>query len=219
MDAVVGIAPATFVVASILVILLPGPDMAIIARNTIAGGRTAGIRTASGTLLGISVHVLAAVAGLSAILVASAVGFTVVKLVGAAYLAFLGVRVLLGSLRGRGEEREEASPFAGGVSGVTAAASSPVLQGTLSSALNPKLAVFFLTFLPQFVDPDRMPEASLLAHGAVFVALASVWLWVWVRALDRFAAVLRRPRVRAWVERAVGAALVGLGVRVALERR
>ncbi len=74
-----------------------------------------------------------------------------------------------------------------------AATSSPALQGALSAALNPKLAVFFLTFLPQFVDPDHMPQASMLAHGLVFALMGAAWLVVWVLLLDRLGRVIRRP--------------------------
>jgi threonine/homoserine/homoserine lactone efflux protein len=221
MHALVGVSPLAFVAASLLIILVPGPDMTLVARNTIARGRVAGMQTAGGALLGVSVHVFAAVAGLSAILTGSALAFTVVKFVGAAYLVFLGARTFLASRHQRdGEdpnvERElfgEASPR------LVLAPSSPVMQGVLSAVLNPKLAVFFLTFLPQFVDPDHLPAASMLAHGAVFVSMAAAWLTLWVLTLDRLAGVFRRSAVRAWLERATGAVLVGMGVRLALSQR
>ena len=92
MHALVGVSPLAFVAASLLIILAPGPDMTLVARNTIARGRIAGMQTAGGALLGVSVHLFAAVAGLSAILTGSALAFTVVKVAGAAYLVFLGAR-------------------------------------------------------------------------------------------------------------------------------
>jgi threonine/homoserine/homoserine lactone efflux protein len=217
-DALIGIQPATFLVASVLLIMLPGPDMAIVARNTIAHGQPAGLRTAFGSLAGISLHTALSVVGVSAILAASATAFTVVKLVGAAYLVLIGLRVIAGTLRGRGVDHEE-TPFVRAAIPLALTPSSPFVQGLLSSTLNPKLAVFFLTFLPQFVDPDRMPRLGLATHGAIFVALTLAWLWIWVRALDRLASSLRRPAVRLWAERAIGGAVLGLGVRLALERR
>jgi threonine/homoserine/homoserine lactone efflux protein len=219
--ALIGESPLAFIVASVLIILAPGPDMTLVARNTIARGRVSGLRTAAGALLGVSVHVLAAVAGLSAVLTGSAVAFSVVKLVGAAYLLVLGVRTLLASRHtSRADEMSaEAELFGESAPRLVTATSSPMMQGVLSAVLNPKLAVFFLTFLPQFVDPDNLPEVSMLAHGAVFALMAGAWLTVWVLTLDRLSGVFRRSAVRAWMERATGAVLVGMGVRLALARR
>jgi threonine/homoserine/homoserine lactone efflux protein len=221
MHALVGVSPLAFVAASLLIILAPGPDMTLVARNTIARGRIAGMQTAGGALLGVSVHLFAAVAGLSAILTGSALAFTVVKVAGAAYLVFLGARTLIASRHQResGDSNIERELFGEASPRLVLAPSSPVMQGVLSAVLNPKLAVFFLTFLPQFVDPDHLPEAGMLAHGAVFVSIAAVWLTLWVLALDRLAGVFRRSAVRVWLERATGAVLVGMGVRLALSHR
>lgn len=214
MDALIGVSPLGFLAASLLVILSPGPDMALVARNTIALGRGAGLRTAGGALIGVSVHVLAAVAGLSAVLTSSATAFSVLKFVGAAYLAFLGIRAILSA---RGGDADD--PLRAPAPVIVSAPSSPVAQGILSALLNPKLAVFFLTFLPQFVDPDDMPELSMLAHGAAFVAMGAAWLTLWVIGMDQIASWLRRAAVRAWIERLTGAVLVGMGVRLALSER
>lgn len=214
MDALIGVSPLGFLAASLLVILSPGPDMALVARNTIALGRGAGLRTAGGALIGVSVHVLAAVAGLSAVLTSSATAFSVLKFVGAAYLAFLGIRAILSA---RGGDADD--PLRAPAPAIVSAPSSPVAQGILSALLNPKLAVFFLTFLPQFVDPDDMPELSMLAHGAAFVAMGAAWLTLWVIGMDQIASWLRRAAVRAWIERLTGAVLVGMGVRLALSER
>jgi len=221
MHALIGESPLAFIVASIIIIVAPGPDMTLVARNTVARGRAAGLMTAGGALIGVSLHVLAAVAGLSAILAGSAIAFSAVKAAGAAYLVVLGARTLLASRRTRaGDEMiVEAELFGETAPRLVTGVSSPVLQGLLSAALNPKLAVFFLTFLPQFVDPGHLPEVSMLAHGAVFALMAAAWLTVWVLTLDRLAGVLRRAGVRAWMERATGAVLVGMGVRLALARR
>jgi threonine/homoserine/homoserine lactone efflux protein len=218
-DALIGQSPAAFLFASILIILAPGPDMALVARNTIARGRGAGLVTAGGAMMGVSVHVAAAVAGLSAVLTSSAYAFSIVKLVGAGYLLYLGARTLLASRRtGREGDRDNEAELFGEASS-RLAPSSPALQGMLSAVLNPKLAVFFLTFLPQFVDPHHAPEASMLAHGAVFIAMASTWMLVWVLTLDGLSGVFRRSAVRAWMERATGAVLIGMGVRLALAHR
>ncbi|MBI5284827.1 MAG: LysE family translocator [Chloroflexi bacterium] len=218
MDALVGPSPLAFLAASVLIILAPGPDMTLVARNTIARGRMSGLRTAAGALMGVSVHVLAAVAGLSAILTGSAVAFSAVKLAGAAYLLLLGARTLLASrLTARGDAADDV--FAESAPRLITATASPELQGVLSAVLNPKLAVFFLTFLPQFVYRDDLAELSMLAHGAVFVLMASAWLTVWVLTLDRLSLILRRSAVRAWMERATGAVLVAMGLRLAFAHR
>lgn len=162
MHALVGVSPLAFIAASVLIILAPGPDMTLVARNTIARGRLEGMQTAGGALLGVSIHVFAAVAGLSALLTGSALAFTVVKFVGAAYLVFLGARTLIASRRQRESddpnvERElfgEASPR------LVLAPSSPVMQGVLSAVLNPKLAVFFLTFLRSSSTPTTCPKRA-----------------------------------------------------------
>jgi len=216
----IGQSPAAFLLASILIILAPGPDMALVARNTIARGRGAGFVTAGGAMAGVSVHVTAAVAGLSAVLTSSAYAFSIVKLAGAAYLLYLGARTLLASRHTARQDdlNTEAEIFGETSTRLVLAPSSPALQGMLSAVLNPKLAVFFLTFLPQFVDPHHAPEASMLAHGAVFIAMACVWMTVWVLTLDGLSGVFRRSRVRAWMERATGAVLIGMGVRLALAR-
>jgi len=213
MDALVGVSPGAFLIASIVLIITPGQDMTLTARNTIAHGRNAGLATAGGLLVGVSVHALAAVLGLSALLLASETAFTVVKVAGALYLAYLGVRMILGSF-GRADEEE------GVLSGrEVRGLRSHFAQGVVSAVLNPKLAVFFLTFLAQFVDPDNHPSASMLAHGMVFILLAAAWLWTWVSLLDRLGVTLRRPAARRWMERLGGAALVGLAARLALAHR
>ena len=221
MHAIIGPSPVYFFGASILLILAPGPDMTLVARNTISRGRTEGLQTVGGLVIGLSLHVTAAVAGLSAILTGSALAFSVVKVAGAMYLLVLGGRTLLtarATAVGAAEDDGNDPMFGAHQSRLVAATSSPALQGALSAALNPKLAVFFLTFLPQFVDPDHMPQASMLAHGLVFALMGAAWLVVWVLLLDRLGRVIRRPNVRAWMERATGAMLVGMGVRLALVR-
>ena len=217
LDALVGVAPLGFLAASTVIIITPGPDMTIIARNTIAHGRGAGLWTMAGALGGVSVHVLAASLGLSAVLASSATAFTAVKVAGAAYLVFLGVRALWATRHGASEGDE--GVLSAATPAFVLAPSSPAAQGLLSAVLNPKLAVFFLTFLPQFVDPDNMPALSMLAHGAVFVLMGAVWLVAWVLSLDRLSAWLRRSRVRMWIERITGVLLVGLGIRLAFARR
>jgi threonine/homoserine/homoserine lactone efflux protein len=223
-----------FLVVVAVLTVTPGPDMALVLRNGVRGGSRLAWWTGLGCCSGIAVHATAAVVGLSALLAASAKAYTVVRLAGAAYLVYLGVTALWHARSGgraaavpsqppdpprrrRGRQRSPApSPTDG--AGLPLSRAAAYRQGVLSNILNPKIALLFLTLLPQFVSPHepRLPTSAVLA-GA-FLALAVLWWRVFslgVGALGRF---LSRERVRLWFERVTGAVLVALGVRVALER-
>jgi threonine/homoserine/homoserine lactone efflux protein len=193
---------AEFTLTSLVLIALPGPDQALIMRNALVGGRTAGVRTMLGGVSGLTLHATAAALGVSALLATSAAAYSTLKLVGLAYLVFLAVRMLLSSRRpGETEERSR-----GG---------RPYLQGFVSNALNPKVALFFLTFVPQFL-PDHgstLPVALLLS--AVFAALYLAWFSGLVAVVGLASDALRRPRVKAWIERFTGGALLAFGARLA----
>jgi threonine/homoserine/homoserine lactone efflux protein len=151
---------SAFLAAAVVLAAIPGPGMLYVLARTLAHGRSAGLRSTLGTSAGGLGHVLAAAVGLSALLLTSAVAFSVVKYAGAVYLIWLGVRTLAG-LREPVEE-------------VRGAAGPAFRQGMLTELLNPKTALFFLTFLPQFVQPERGPVwPQLLALGCVSVALNS----------------------------------------------
>lgn len=210
-DALIGVRPVEFIVSVLVLTLTPGQDMTLVMTTTVGHGARAGRETSAGLLVGVLVHLCAAVIGLSALLLASATAFTIVKVAGALYLAYLGLRMILGTV-GRWRVPGPAAVGHG-------RRMSFFAQGVTSAVLNPKLAIFFLSFLPQFVDPDRMPQASMAAHGAVFIAVAATWLMCWVAMLDRLAVVLRRERVRIGIERVAGATLIALGARLALTSR
>jgi threonine/homoserine/homoserine lactone efflux protein len=196
-----------FLLASILVTVIPGADMALLTRHVLAGGTRLAHRTIAGNLTGILVHGVALAAGLSALLVASATAYTVVKLAGAAYLVWLGIQTIRSARRPVDFDALEAAPR------------HAFLQGLISTVLNPKPALFFLTFLPQFVDPDRPVLPQTLTLAAVHVVVGLVWLTAYAHLVDRARAALTAPRVKAWLERSTGAVLIALGVRVAVERR
>ena len=202
-----------FVGVAALVIVTPGPDTALTVRNALLGGRGAGVATAAGVALGLAVWTAAASAGLAALLVASEPAFVAVKLAGAAYLVLLGAQTLLHALRGR--------PAEGG-SGHAAARLRPgvaLRQGLLNDLGNPKIAVFFTTLLPQFAPAHGPAFATLLAFGLLFCAMTLAWLCVYSVAVARAGRALRRPRIRRALDAVMGAALVAVGVRVAVERR
>jgi threonine/homoserine/homoserine lactone efflux protein len=186
----------------------PGPDMLLVLRNGVRGGTAAAWATGLGCCTGIAVHATLAVLGLSAILAASSEAFTAVKVAGAAYLVWLGVQALVGA--GRGLELDPGEPPARG---------SWFRQGVLSNLLNPKIALLFLTLLPQFVADGEPRVATTAALAATFLAIALLWWRAFSLAIRPLGRFLSRPRVVAWFERGTGVLLVGIGLRVAFERR
>jgi threonine/homoserine/homoserine lactone efflux protein len=198
-----------FLLASVLVTVLPGADMALVTRQVLVGGTRVAYRTIAGNLTGILVHGIALAAGLSALIVASATAYTTVKLAGAAYLIWLGIQTI----------RTAKNPPELDVGKAVAASRHAYLQGLLSTVLNPKPALFFLTFLPQFVDRERAVLPQTLTLAAIHVIVGLVWLTTYAHLVDRARTVLTAPRVKARLERTTGAVLVALGVRVAVERR
>jgi threonine/homoserine/homoserine lactone efflux protein len=198
-----------FLLASVLVTVVPGADMALITRQVLVGGSRLAYRTIAGNLTGILVHGIALAAGLSALIVASATAYTTVKLAGAAYLIWLGTQTI----------RTAKKPPELDLGRAASASRHAYLQGLVSTVLNPKPALFFLTFLPQFVDRDRAVLPQTLTLAAIHVVVGLIWLTAYAHLVDRARAVLTAPRVKAWLERTTGAVLIPLGVRVAVERR
>jgi threonine/homoserine/homoserine lactone efflux protein len=193
-----------FLGVAAVVIVTPGQDTALTVRNTLAGGRRAGIRTAVGVVSGQAVWALAASAGVAALLVASEPAFVALKLAGAVYLVYLGGQALLAALRREPPPSHAARP-----------AGSELRQGLLSNLANPKMAVFFTSLLPQFAD--SFP--ALLGLGLLFCALTLTWLSAYALAIARAGDVLRRPRVRRTIDAVTGTALVALGLRLATTHR
>jgi threonine/homoserine/homoserine lactone efflux protein len=189
-----------FLGVSLLVIVTPGQDTALTIRNTLLADRRAGVRTAAGVAAGQATWTLAASAGVVAVLRASEPAFTAVRLLGAAYLVYLGLQTLL--RRGHVELRPEGS------------SRRAFRQGLLSNLGNPKMAVFFTSLLPQFGSSF----AALVALGFVFCSLTFVWLSGYAWAVARAGDVLRRPRIRRALDGVTGVVLVAFGLRLAAER-
>jgi len=191
-----------------LLTILPGADMALVAKVTLVEGRRAAFFTSLGITAGLPLHATASALGLSLILATSAEAFTVVKVAGAVYLAYLGIRTLRDSWR---------AEVTADVRVAQRGAAGAFLQGWLSNVLNPKVALFYLTFLPQFIQPgDNVLAKSLLLAG-IHAALGLAWLPTYAYAIDRIGKVVRGAR--RWLERISGGALIGLSLRLALERR
>src|SRR4051812_5776299 len=179
-----------FAVAALLLIMIPGPDQALITRNALVAGRSGGAFTLVGGVLGVTVHATAAAAGLSALLMASAKAFTVLKVVGAAYLLWLGIQMFRSARRGGDTDDGDA----GGPGHPRRW--TYVRQGFLSNALNPKVALFFVTFLPQFLPADTAtPRTDALLLSLVFAGVYVAWFGLYVAAIDRLGRWLRRPRI------------------------
>jgi threonine/homoserine/homoserine lactone efflux protein len=203
-----------FVGVAALTIMTPGPDTALTVRNALIGGRACGMATALGVSLGLAVWTVTASAGIAALLVASEPAFMAVKLVGAAYLVFLGLQSLWHAVRGGGGAHPLDGRAPRGLTPRTA-----LRQGILNDLGNPKIAVFFTTLLPQFAPSHGPAFATLLAFGLVFCTMTFVWLVLYSVVIARAGEALRRPRIRRTLDAVMGAVLVAIGVRVAAERR
>ena len=202
---------AAFLGVSALVIVTPGQDTALTIRSTLLGGRVGGVFTAVGVSAGQATWTLATSAGLGAVLVASEPAFVALKLVGSAYLAFLGAQALRGALRGRHGGRVIIAARDG-------ARLPPLValrQGVLSNLGNPKMLAFFTSLLPQFAGSF----AGLLALGLVFSSMTLAWLTAYSLVVAKADALLRRPSVRRMIEGVTGTVLVALGLRLATEGR
>jgi threonine/homoserine/homoserine lactone efflux protein len=205
----------TFLGLSIVVIATPGPDTALTVRNSLVGGRSAGTFTALGVSMGQVTWSVATSLGLVAVLLASKPIFQTLKLIGAAYLVYLGVRSLLAAC--------QRSPLADGAVDPAAPTSlarfSALRQGILNNLANPKMAVFFASVLPQFAPPGDGMLSRLLLLGVVFSLLTFLWLTAYAVAIARAGRLLRGSRVAQLVEGVAGLILIGLGVRIATEER
>ena len=201
---------AVFVVAALALLVVPGPAVVYVVARSIHQGRRAGLASVLGIHVGTLVHIAAATLGLSALVLSSAVAFTAVKIAGAVYLVGLG----LWTLFARGAEQEVAL---GGERNLRRA----FAQGIVVNVLNPKTALFFLAFLPQFVDPDAShPAVQIALLGVLFALLGLVTDSLWALAAGTAGGVLRRSRRFARGQRYVtGTVYIGLGVATAFTGR
>lgn len=200
-----------FVLAALVMVALPGPDQALITRNALVGGTAAGRRTMVGGVCGLSVHATAAAVGLSALIATSASAYTTLKLVGIGYLVLLSLRMLAtarsdddaagSDLRDRRELRH---PFA---------------QGLLSNALNPKVALFFLTFLPQFLPRDGTTLAAALALSGIFAVIYLAWFSALILLVEHLGRALRTPRFQRRLERITASAMLAFAVRLGISAK
>jgi threonine/homoserine/homoserine lactone efflux protein len=209
----VGVHLWLFLGIAAVVIVVPGPDTALVTKNAVLHGRAAALGTAFGVNAGLSVWVLASAFGVASVLRASDVAFTALKLIGAGYLIWLGIQALAAAGRG-GSHATAAS------AGRTRLdARGGLRQGFFSDLANPKIGVFFTSVLPQFVDPGHAVLVPSLLLGGLFVLMTVAWLSAYALVAVKASALLRRRRISAAIDRLSGAILIALGVRLALERR
>jgi threonine/homoserine/homoserine lactone efflux protein len=206
-----------FIPVALLLTLIPGADTALVTRNALALGMRGARWTILGILTGCLLHATASALGLSAILATSARAYETVKLVGAAYLVWLGVQAIRnarddGGYRSLDFARDDPP-------GTTSLGAHPFVQGFLTNILNPKVALFYLTFLPQFIPASAPVLRTSLLLAMIHNVLGFAWLSLYARFVDRLRVALTRPMVKAWLERVTGGALVALGARLAWERR
>jgi threonine/homoserine/homoserine lactone efflux protein len=203
-----------FIVSGLLLNMTPGPDTAYIVGRSVQGGWRGGAAAALGIGAGCLVHVLAAGIGLSALLAASSTAFTLVKWAGAAYLCFMGVSMLLS----RSPLSDEAATEDGMISQQRILLRRVFWQGALTNVLNPKVALFFLAFLPQFVTADSPHKAiAFVLLGLIFVFNGTLWcLGVAAFAAKAAGRIRQSGQAWRWINRALGGLFVYLGVRVAL---
>lgn len=208
---------------AIFVVIAPGPDFAVVMKNSLAYGRLGhrpGLYTSFGVVASLLVQGLAAALGLAALIVQSQTAFTVLKIVGAVYLAYLGVQALRSALARRKNPRE-AEPEDEQAKQNTPAAPRVLWksfrQGFLSNITNPKVLAFYFSLLPQFVNTDQSALPQVLMLAGTHAGLALLWLIVVVLTLIKMRAVFQRSKPRKILEGVVGVALIGFGVRLVLE--
>jgi len=210
-------AVVTFTLAAVVIVLLPGPDTLVVVRSLVRHGRLRAVLTVGGVLTGLAVWVAAAALGLSALLRASENGYTALRVVGAVYLVWLGVR----SLRARSVGG--ADPLlVDGVDTVVVPGrrghAASYGAGLATDLLNPKVGVFFVTFLPGFV-PHGQPVGLVSALlGGIFIALTALYFAGLLVVAGRVTGWMNDPRIRRRLERVTGVILIGFGLRLAVER-
>ncbi|MCG1048206.1 MULTISPECIES: LysE family translocator [Mycetohabitans] len=200
----------TFVVVVLGLFLIPGPAVLLVLTRTVQGGRKTGVLTGLGLAAGDFIHTVFAAVGLSALLMTSALAFNIVKLVGAAYLLYLGVR----ALRKKTADGHAPAPAAGEISPLKA-----FLQAVPAEVLNPKTALFFLAFLPQFVQPERGATfVQFTVLGLIFVAMSMVYTTLLVVAMRPLARLVAKLHwLRRWQQKIIGVIFISLGLKVAMQ--
>jgi threonine/homoserine/homoserine lactone efflux protein len=198
-----------------LLTIIPGADTALVTKNALSRGRTATFFTTFGICLGCLCHATASALGLSVVLRESARAYEWVKLAGAAYLIYIGARSLWAARNNPKMDLANTAAASGTNGGLLRSFS----EGLFTNLLNPKVALFYLTFLPQFIAPGESVLRKSLFLAGIHVLMGLAWLCSYAMLLDRMSSVLARPAVKRKLEAFTGAVLVAFGLRLAFERR
>ena len=201
------LAIASFCPAAVLIILLPGPDTLVTVRNIVRGGRSSGVATAAGIMVGLTLWIAAAALGLAAVLRASEVAYDVLRITGACYLGWLGVQSLRSLRRGDVVQAESTRSLIG----------TGFRAGLTTNLLNPKVGVFFVTFLPGFVPHGYPVGVTCLLFGAVFLVLSIGYYVVLLALAGKVTEWMARPVVRRRMDAVTGTVLLAFGLRLAVE--
>ncbi|CAH0237781.1 LysE family translocator [Roseomonas sp. CECT 9278] len=200
---------AGYLLACLVLVVTPGPDMAFVLGQTLSGGARRGWAATAGVYAGVGVHILLAALGVAALVAANPALFTALRVGGALYLLWLGAHAIRAALRHPGPEGAEAPP--------AISLSAAFRQGFVTNLLNPKVGLFFLAFVPLFVDPARSPAwVQMLILGPLLPAIALPFYALLIPAAARIAGRLRAGSAGRWLDGAAGTLFVGLGVRMLL---
>ncbi|EEL99407.1 Homoserine/threonine efflux protein [Bacillus mycoides DSM 2048] len=181
-------------------------------KNTLIAGKIGGVKTVFGTCVALLIHTLAAVIGLSALIVKSALLFSIFKYVGAVYLVYIGIKALL-AVRNTEDLNTNDVPINNDNKHT-----SCFRQGFLTNLLNPKVAVFFLTFLPQFLNPNHNTFIQLLVMGLTYLILTVIWFAFYIFLIDKISAFMKKPKTQRYIQGITGIVLIGFGIKLAFER-
>lgn len=201
-----------FIFMAFMLIILPGPDTAVITKNTISKRKAAGLQTTAGTLVALLIHTMAAVFGLSALIVKSAFLFSILKYAGAVYLIYLGCKSILFILKKQpqaADDSEQVNKYG---------KETNFRQGFLTNLLNPKVAVFFLTFLPQFAGKGDHAFFEFLILGLTYTLLTMIWFFFYIYLIHFVSDFMKKPTTMKAVEGLTGGVLILFGLKLALER-
>lgn len=205
-----------FVVVSIILIVTPGPDFALITKNTILHEKRGGHATTYGVITGHILHATASVLGISAVIAKSIVLFEIVKYAGAVYLLYIGIKALLSKQKNDSENQDYTNTVA---QYQNSKKKSCFIQGLLSTTFNPKAIIFYITFLPQVIEPHSNVLLQSFVFSGIFILIALFWLLLCVSILNHIRSWFRKPSVQLILERLTGITLISLGIKLAFEKR
>ncbi|AHA70431.1 amino acid transporter LysE [Bacillus thuringiensis] len=202
-----------FILTALLIIMMPGPGFALVTKNTISHGRNGGIKTVLGTVSGMMIHTIMATLGLSAILMKFAMLFTLIKYAGAFYLIYLAVK----SIKSAFSKQEKVSGSVE-INSKDIGTVKSFRQGFTTAILNPKTAVFFLSFLPQFIVSNQSHFFQFLLLGFTFTTLTAIWYLLYISLIRQLRTFLRKEKVNRTIEGITGTVLLVFGVKLFFQK-